>query len=173
MNLRVAMLSIHTCPLAALGAKETGGMNVYVRELCQGLSRLGVTTDIFTRRQDPNLPNDQEFVTQLNLLGQAVACRCLVFHLFRQVGLDHQRIDGAAAHEQRKTSPDDHDEGHEGGGDAPDTMRVRILTSWHLDILDIFNMYDGGQENPARGGQDAKNSRTQDVKMPKMTKMPN
>jgi len=32
-------------------------MNVYVRELCQGLSRLGVTTDIFTRRQDPNLPN--------------------------------------------------------------------------------------------------------------------
>src|SRR2546422_2525408 len=25
--LRVAMLSVHTCPLAALGGKETGGMN--------------------------------------------------------------------------------------------------------------------------------------------------
>jgi D-inositol-3-phosphate glycosyltransferase len=27
------MLSVHTCPLAAPGGKETGGMNVYVREM--------------------------------------------------------------------------------------------------------------------------------------------
>ncbi len=33
VSLRVAVLSVHTCPLAALGGKETGGMNVYVREL--------------------------------------------------------------------------------------------------------------------------------------------
>src|SRR5439155_1389076 len=39
--LRVAMLSVHTCPLAALGGKETGGMNVYVRELSRELGRLG------------------------------------------------------------------------------------------------------------------------------------
>ena len=32
---RVAMLSVHTCPLATLGGKETGGMNVYVRELAR------------------------------------------------------------------------------------------------------------------------------------------
>ena len=31
--LRIAMLSYHTCPLATLGGKDTGGMNVYVREL--------------------------------------------------------------------------------------------------------------------------------------------
>jgi len=31
--LNVAMLSYHTCPLAILGGKDTGGMNVYVREL--------------------------------------------------------------------------------------------------------------------------------------------
>jgi D-inositol-3-phosphate glycosyltransferase len=54
---RVAVLSVHTCPLASLGGWETGGMNVYVRELCRGLSRLGIETDIFTRRQDPNVPN--------------------------------------------------------------------------------------------------------------------
>jgi D-inositol-3-phosphate glycosyltransferase len=54
--LRVAILSVHTCPLAALGGWETGGMNVYVRELCRGLGRLGVMTDVFTRRQDPNVP---------------------------------------------------------------------------------------------------------------------
>ena len=55
--LRVAVLSVHTCPLAPLGGWETGGMNVYVRELCRGLGRLGVATDVFTRRQDPDVPN--------------------------------------------------------------------------------------------------------------------
>jgi D-inositol-3-phosphate glycosyltransferase len=54
--LRVAVLSVHTCPLAPLGGWETGGMNVYVRELCRGLGRLGVKTDVFTRRQDPDVP---------------------------------------------------------------------------------------------------------------------
>ena len=54
--LRVAVLSVHTCPLAPLGGWETGGMNVYVRELCRGLGRLGVMTDVFTRRQDPDVP---------------------------------------------------------------------------------------------------------------------
>jgi D-inositol-3-phosphate glycosyltransferase len=56
MNLRVAMLSIHTCPLAALGAKETGGMNVYVRELSRELGWMGVEVDVFTRSQNPTIP---------------------------------------------------------------------------------------------------------------------
>ena len=43
MSLRVAMLSVHTCPLAVLGGKETGGMNVYVRELARELGRMRVT----------------------------------------------------------------------------------------------------------------------------------
>ena len=36
---RLAVLSVHTCPLAALGGKETGGMNVYVREVARALGR--------------------------------------------------------------------------------------------------------------------------------------
>ncbi|HEV8585224.1 MAG TPA: glycosyltransferase [Methylomirabilota bacterium] len=56
MSLRVAMLSVHTCPLAALGGKETGGMNVYVRELARELSRMGVAVDVFTRSQNPAIP---------------------------------------------------------------------------------------------------------------------
>ncbi len=32
---RICMLSVHTCPLAVLGGKETGGMNVYVRDLAR------------------------------------------------------------------------------------------------------------------------------------------
>lgn len=52
-RLRICMLSVHTCPLAALGGKETGGMNVYVRDLTRALGRLGVAVDVFTRSQDP------------------------------------------------------------------------------------------------------------------------
>ncbi len=56
MNLRVAVLSVHTCPLAALGGKETGGMNVYVRETARELARMGVHVDVFTRSQNPGIP---------------------------------------------------------------------------------------------------------------------
>ena len=37
------MLSYHTCPLATLGGKDTGGMNVYVRELTRHLGDLACT----------------------------------------------------------------------------------------------------------------------------------
>ncbi len=50
------MLSVHTCPLAMLGGKETGGMNVYVRDLTIELGRRGVTVDVFTRSQDDHVP---------------------------------------------------------------------------------------------------------------------
>ncbi len=50
---RVAMLSVHTCPMAALGGKETGGMNVYVRELSRELGTRDLLVDIYTRSQNP------------------------------------------------------------------------------------------------------------------------
>ncbi len=53
---RVAMLSVHTCPMAMLGGKETGGMNVYVRELSTALDRRGIAVDVFTRAQEPGTP---------------------------------------------------------------------------------------------------------------------
>ncbi len=46
------MLSVHTCPLAVLGGKEAGGMNVYVRELSRELGRRGLEVDVFTRTQN-------------------------------------------------------------------------------------------------------------------------
>ena len=55
--LRVAMLSYHTCPLATLGGKDTGGMNVYVRDLTCELGRLGIHVDVFTRSQDEHVPH--------------------------------------------------------------------------------------------------------------------
>ncbi len=53
---RIGLISVHTCPLAALGGKETGGMNVYVREVARHLGRLGLEVDVFTRSQTPGVP---------------------------------------------------------------------------------------------------------------------
>jgi D-inositol-3-phosphate glycosyltransferase len=39
-----------------LGGKETGGMNVYVRDLSRELARRGHRVDVFTRSQNPALP---------------------------------------------------------------------------------------------------------------------
>ncbi len=53
---RIAMLSVHTCPLAMLGGKKTGGMNVYVRDIAAELGRLGIQVDVFTRSEDDCQP---------------------------------------------------------------------------------------------------------------------
>jgi D-inositol-3-phosphate glycosyltransferase len=51
------MISYHTCPLATLGGKDTGGMNVYVRELTRQLGKMGIHVDVFTRSQDDHVPH--------------------------------------------------------------------------------------------------------------------
>lgn len=57
MSYAVAMLSVHTSPLAMPGsAKDAGGMNVYIRELARELGQSPFTIDIFTRRTHPQQP---------------------------------------------------------------------------------------------------------------------
>jgi D-inositol-3-phosphate glycosyltransferase len=52
---RLAVLSLHTSPLAQPGTGDGGGMNVYVRELAAALARSGVACDVFTRAWSPDL----------------------------------------------------------------------------------------------------------------------
>lgn len=49
----LAVLSVHTSPLAQPGAGDGGGMNVYVRELATALARAGVACDVYTRAESP------------------------------------------------------------------------------------------------------------------------
>jgi len=56
---RVAVISVHTSPLANLGSTDAGGMNVYIRELSCHVARLGLPLDIFTRRTSPDTPRIQ------------------------------------------------------------------------------------------------------------------
>ncbi len=52
-QLRIAILSVHSCPMGQLGAKDTGGMSVYIRELARELGKQGHLVDVFTRVHDP------------------------------------------------------------------------------------------------------------------------
>ncbi|MFH1169335.1 MAG: glycosyltransferase [Chloroflexota bacterium] len=51
-GLRIVMLSVHSCPMGKLGARDTGGMSVYIRELARELGRLGHSVDVYTRVHD-------------------------------------------------------------------------------------------------------------------------
>jgi len=47
--LKIAMLSVHSCPLGRIGEEDTGGMSVYIREVACELGKLGHRVDVYTR----------------------------------------------------------------------------------------------------------------------------
>lgn len=53
---KLAVLSMHTSPLAQPGTGDGGGMNVYVRELAAALARSGVCCDVYTRAEADDAP---------------------------------------------------------------------------------------------------------------------
>lgn len=57
---RVAILSMHTSPLAQPGVGDGGGMNVYVRELVSSLASSGVQCTTYTRSWREGLPEEIE-----------------------------------------------------------------------------------------------------------------
>lgn len=56
MKTKIAFISDHASPIAALGGVDTGGQNVYVGELAYQLARKGYEVDVFTRWEHPQLP---------------------------------------------------------------------------------------------------------------------
>lgn len=53
---RIAQLMMHTSPLEQTGARDAGGMNVYVVETAKRLAKSGIAVDIFTRATSGALP---------------------------------------------------------------------------------------------------------------------
>lgn len=58
---RVALVSMHTSPLATPGIGDAGGLNVYVSELARRLGERGLGVDVFTRQT-----SNSERVVELN-----------------------------------------------------------------------------------------------------------
>lgn len=53
---RIAMISDHASPLAALGSADAGGQNVYVAHVTRCLADRGIEVDVFTRRDASDQP---------------------------------------------------------------------------------------------------------------------
>ncbi|MEV7623932.1 glycosyltransferase [Actinoplanes sp. NPDC089786] len=54
--MRIAMISEHASPLATLGGVDAGGQNTHVAELAAALAGDGHQVRVYTRRDDPGLP---------------------------------------------------------------------------------------------------------------------
>ncbi|GIE78062.1 glycosyl transferase [Actinoplanes philippinensis] len=54
--MRIAMISEHASPLAALGGVDAGGQNAHVAELAAALAGHGHQVRVYTRRDSPGLP---------------------------------------------------------------------------------------------------------------------
>ncbi len=68
MKRKIAMISEHASPLAALGGVDSGGQNVYVGELAKHLGILGYEVDVFTRRDDARLPEVVEWAPNVRVV---------------------------------------------------------------------------------------------------------
>ena len=55
--MRIAMVSEHASPLAVIGGVDAGGQNVHVAALSAALARRGHEVVVYTRRDDPDLPD--------------------------------------------------------------------------------------------------------------------
>lgn len=64
----VCLLSVHTCPIAALGGKKTGGMNVYIRDLARELGARKISVDIFTRCESKHEPEIKRLGKNVNVI---------------------------------------------------------------------------------------------------------
>ena len=53
---RIAAISLHTSPLDQPGTGDSGGMNVYVRSVTEGLARRGIAVDVLTRCAGRGVP---------------------------------------------------------------------------------------------------------------------
>lgn len=65
---RVAVLSVHTSPLARLGSRDAGGMNVIIRRLAEQLGSMGAGVDVFTRRSESHGPSVVPFARNARLV---------------------------------------------------------------------------------------------------------
>jgi glycosyltransferase involved in cell wall biosynthesis len=67
--MKIAMVSEHASPLAAIGGEDAGGQNVHVAELSAALVRRGHAVTVFTRRDSERLHWEQMLPTGVGLVN--------------------------------------------------------------------------------------------------------
>jgi D-inositol-3-phosphate glycosyltransferase len=64
---KIATLMVHSSPLDQAGTGDAGGMNVYVVETAKKMAQAGVSVDMFTRANHPDLPESVEIADGINV----------------------------------------------------------------------------------------------------------
>lgn len=67
-GLHVVILSLHTSPLAQPGAGDSGGMNVYIREVASALAHSGATCTVYVRKWSSALVREVELESGVNIV---------------------------------------------------------------------------------------------------------
>ncbi len=104
MTQNVAVLSLHTSPLAQPGVGDSGGMNVYVREMAAALAHRGSECRVYVRRSQGGLPDEvaiEPGVTVVHIDAGPVD-----LHKEDLFGTVDQFADGVLADFQRTGLPD-------------------------------------------------------------------
>ncbi|MEK7215337.1 MAG: glycosyltransferase [Chloroflexota bacterium] len=66
--MRIAVISVHGCPLLTAGAREAGGMNVYIATLSRELGARGIGVDVFSRWHDPEVPEIENLAPNVRVI---------------------------------------------------------------------------------------------------------
>jgi len=68
LSKRIAIISDHASPLAAAGGVDSGGQNVYIAQVSRQLARMGYRVDVFTRRDNQDLPEVLEWTPRIRVV---------------------------------------------------------------------------------------------------------
>ncbi|WP_199333514.1 glycosyltransferase [Oculatella sp. FACHB-28] len=68
MTKRIALISEHATPLGIFGGVDSGGQNVYVGQLAKNLAAIGYDVDVFTRRDNEQLPEVVEWLNGVRVI---------------------------------------------------------------------------------------------------------
>ncbi len=142
------MLSVHTCPLAALGGKETGGMNVYVRELARELARMRVRADIFTRSQNPTIPRVVTVADRVRVVHLAAGPQA---PMAREAVHDHldEFVDGVEAFRLEHGVDYDLIHGHYW---LSGTVGLALRERWGVPLVQMFHTLGRLKNDASRDG---------------------
>lgn len=156
--MQIALLSIHTSPLARLGGKEAGGLNVYVAALAHALGQRGVTVDIFTRRHDPANPLSPATVAlaphiQLIYLPAGPAAPYDKNRILDHLPDLFTAIDGFATHHQRHYAVI-HSHYWVSG-----VVALVLREHWQVPVLQMFHTLGALKNQVARGAEETETLR--------------
>ena len=151
---KIAMVSMHTCPLACpqalLGGRETGGMNVYVRELSRQLAQQGKSVDVFTRFQDTHTDQIQELGDDARVI-HLIAGPMAPYDKNLLVNHVEEFADGIQAFALKEGTRYDLVHGHYW---VSGLVADRLKTAWGVPVLQMFHTLGYMKNKVAKSAQD-------------------